>query len=203
MKDYESAVTDFLSRPENLELALDIESELPAVRERLINKFWAGLAEKIRERLSGENSWLVEEDPREDYISLRPSHQQPEARTPQFAITMENVRGNGYGYYGLHWNRKVGDSERAKLCAVVPEVAKLLALQVLQGQGWKRPEEWWAAWKYLDINPITKTNLMRIAKGDPVGAEVAHTLIEIFEQVSDHVISANGALVNAYGTGRL
>jgi hypothetical protein len=198
-KDYESAVTDFLAKPENLDLAIDIAAQLENVKKYLLDRFWEELVGTVRNRLHDEHLWVLEENAVDDNVSIRPSQLPQPPNAPQIKISIEDARANAY--YGLEWNRKVRDPERERICAEVPQVADLLKLQLFDD--WERPEEWWAVWEYLDSDQRSKTTLMRLSKNEPVGAEVAKHLVDLFEKVGDQVGKANNALLEAYRAGRL
>ena len=61
MSDPKSEVLDYLIRPENIEAALDLETELPRAIDRLNIKFWDTLKDLFEEKLRSEGvtDWKV------------------------------------------------------------------------------------------------------------------------------------------------
>jgi len=185
-------ITDFLSQPEHLELALELEPLISEFRDIVFRRFWDRVAEEIQNRLKkGNYRWQMKQSTNvnaSDSIlglvdSKAPHCNEPDSKACRYSFMYECLAGRGEDvYYGIYRGLEVKsptDSDR--------ELVKELELLHF------KENTWWVGWSFIEkrgipIRSISDNESVLLLNEDnnkdehPLAINVAHLLWYIFER---------------------
>lgn len=147
---YEQEVMQFLSRPENLPIALEVAVYVEQIKSALHEKFWNELAINLRQRLNTsafQEHWRVDapEDVTKPYAKCVFHPKGPTAPSPiRIGIEQNTRQGNYALYYGMHWAHQ----KPAKADQI--EAVEILRQELL-AQGFVKESNWWLGWQWLNV----------------------------------------------------
>ena len=193
--NYEDAVLDFLSKEENLLIALEVSERIEQLKIRLHEEFWFTFRSALQDTLTQSrwsNEWEVRMTVREallkDYASclLVPRSIQRDQRYLRFGL-QQGTRSQDYPLsYGIVWNKALGTELNIKEVDVLADK--------LRKEGF-RSDSWWIGYKYLNYYPPRKEFLLRMAANrDEFIQEMIELLRALFEGKYPLIEGANAAL---------
>jgi hypothetical protein len=194
--DYRDAVVEFLLKPENLGVALEIAELVEDVKHKVYLEFWHGLKTKVSENQSKLACWSVKLDSDEqlkrNYSGLDcvPDIAPRAQRYLRFRVTQET----GMIYQGVRWNREM-KTPFDELSEKVPQLTAIRdRLQELSKE-YSKPDSWWIGWKYLNSRQglREKMTLLHI-RGGGLATDVADEFLLLVEKMRELVEEANSRL---------
>jgi len=183
-----------LSRPEHLEVALELEPLISEARVIVFRRFWDRVAEEIQNRLKkGNYRWQMERSTNVNdafsILGLVDSKTSP----CRYSFRFESLTGRREDvYYGIHRGREESptDSDR--------ELVKELELLRF------KEDPWWVGWSFIaqrdyslpirstsDDGSVLLLNEDNNKDGHPLAINVAHLLWDIFERFHTKVEKLN------------
>lgn len=198
--DYKYAAVQFLSKPENFEVALDVAELLEDVKDKLVLEFWHTLKDQVCKIQSELPAWSFKLDSDEKLLKKRWSGLNC---VPEIAPNAQHflefcLRQEGDKIYqSVHWNveMKTGFD---KLSEEVPQL-KQIRDRLAPSEGYFKPSPWEIGFKYLNKSQSLreKTSLLRIQAGT-LANEVADEFVELARALQKLVEEANSALAKIY-----
>jgi len=191
--NYEDAVLDFLSKEENLLIALEVSERIEQVKIRLHKEFWITFRSALQDTLTQSrwsNEWEVRMigAPLKDYAKcvLVPQSVRQGQRYLRLALP-QGTRSSDYRlHYGVLWNKALGTELNIKEVDVLADK--------LRKEGF-RSDSWWIGYKYLNYYPPRKEFLLRMAASkDEFIQEMIELLWALFEGKYPLIEGANAAL---------
>ena len=207
--DYDSAIIDFLARKENLPHALEISDRIERVKDRLVQKFWQMLQERVTSLLTEDGldeTWKPTLDdnilghPRKTSVGLSLLPSSMHGISPHFNLTYPRIElEGGRLYYGLVWREKVGSELRIATLdkdSLVHQHAGVRKLvNAMEKEGFKVESGYWSAWKWTAWDLRAREALLRLAEEpEEFADEVADVLRRLCKETSDLIIAANREL---------
>jgi len=195
--DYKDAAVQFLSKPENLEVALDVAELLEDVKDKLVLEFWHSLKDQVCKIQSELPAWSFGLDSDEKLLKGRYSglHCVPKIAPNAQNFLMFCLRQEGDKIYqGVRWNKEV-KTAFDELSKKVPQLSAIKdRLQDLSKE-YAKPDTWYIGYKYLNKGRRLreKTSLLRIQAGT-LANEVADEFVELAKGLQKLVEEANSAL---------
>jgi hypothetical protein len=195
--DYKDEAVKFLSKPENLEVALDVAELVEDVKDRLVLEFWHAIKSKVSEQQSVLPGWRLQLDSDEDLVQGKYSgldwlQDFASNRADYLRLRVERERDTIY--QGVCWNKE-RKTAFEKLSDAIPKLGEIRNSLKELSQDYKQPTKWWVGWKYLITRPglREKTSLLRIQAG-ALATEIADEFVELGRKVGRSVEEANSAL---------
>jgi hypothetical protein len=195
--DYKDAAVQFLSKPENLEVALDVAELLEDVKDKLVLEFWHKLKERVSEKLSEPLTWSFKLDSDEELLKGRyPGLDCVPGIAPnaQHFLRFRLEQGGDKISQGVCWNVEM-KTPFDKLSEGVPQLRRIRdRLQPSEGYS-SKVNTWWVGYKYLNNSQRLreKTSLLRMQAGT-LANEVADEFVELAKGLQKLVEEANSAL---------
>ena len=195
--DYKDAAVQFLSKPENLEVALEVAELVEEVRDKLVLEFWHTLKSKVCESQSKLPTWSVKLDSDEDLLKggYRGLRCVPDAtsKAPHY-LGFRITQGGGTIYQGVCWNEEM----KTPLDDLSKKVSQLTAIRkrLLElSKEYAKADTWLIGWKYLNNGQglREKVTLLRI-RGGGLATDVADEFLLLVEKVRELVEEANSRL---------
>jgi hypothetical protein len=157
--DYRDAAVQFLLKPENLEVALEVAELVEDVKDELVLEFWHTLKGKVCENQGKLAPWLVKLDSDEQ---LKGNWSGLDC-VPDIAPKAERylrcrlAQGGGTIYQGVCWNKEM-KTPFDELSKSVPQLSVIKdRLQGLSKEYAKR-DNWWIGYKYLNNRRVCFTS---------------------------------------------
>src|SRR5208337_71441 len=108
---YKDEAVKFLSKAENLEVALDVAELVEGVKDKLVLEFWHALENRISENQSILSDWSIRMDSDQDLLqgSYPGLHCVPNAASnAQHYLSFAIKRGSGVRIFqGVRWNKEM------------------------------------------------------------------------------------------------
>lgn len=195
--EYKDAAVEFLLKPENLELALEIAELVEDVKDRIVLEFWHAVKRKVCESQSKLPTWSVELDCDEDlkkagYRGLRCV---PDAASKaQHYLGFRITQGGGTIYQGVCWNEEM-KTPFDELSKKVPRLTTIRDRLRELSKEYAKADAWFIGWKYLNNGQglKEKMTLLRIRRGD-LATDVADEFLQLVETMREPVEEANSRL---------
>ena len=152
--DHQNQILDFLQKPENLPVALEVATHVEALRLRLHKTFWQDITQALKTRIeisSYSDRWIIFSEGQYDNAWKNIQVQiksKPEGFTGSILVValMQNRPNSKYQLnYGLLWtpkDRQPPDLESYKALMVYSKQAGFID---------KEQNSWWPVNHYLDI----------------------------------------------------
>ena len=194
--DYRDAAVQFLLKPENLEVALEVAELVEDVKDELVLEFWHTLKGKVCENQGKLAPWLVKLDSDEQLkgnwsgLDCVPDV----ASRAQHYLRFHLEREGDKIRQGVCWNEE-RKTPFDKLSEGVPQLRQIRdRLDTMEGYS-SKANTWWIGYKYLNNSQRLreKTSLLRIQAGMLVN-EVADEFVEFAKGLQKLVEGANSAL---------
>jgi hypothetical protein len=194
--DYRDAAVQFLLKPENLEVALEIAELVENVKQKLVLEFWHGLKSKVSENQSKLATWSVKLDSDEQLkgnwsgLDCVPDIASRAQRYLRFRVE----QGGGTIYQGVCWNKEM-KTPFDELSKKLPQLSVIRdRLQELFKE-YAKPDSWWIGYKYLNNKQglREKMTLLHIQRGG-LPVEAAEEFLELVEKMREPVEEANSGL---------
>ena len=209
---YEEEIVGFLSSPENLRLALDIEEHLKNVKVTLEEKFWKDLLASMGKTFLNNSSahgvydWQVVEPVGSNsknkwpWISLQPKKLIAGQRF--FCFTIQKEAGTLYG--GIPLRKQNDQNYRESFGPLFMEIPGLKELQdKLRSQNFKTPNDGWLSWKWFDESSesqiLSKKNILSLAEGTDYADLMTKILWDMFIENREAVERINKAILEKDG----
>ena len=194
--DYRDAVVEFLSKPENLEVALEIAELVEDVKDKLVREFWHAVKSKVCESQNKLPTWSVKLDSDEqlkrNYSGLRcvPDTASKAQQYLGFRISQEG----GMIYQGVCWNKEM-ETPFDELSKKLPELSVIRDRLLQLSKEYAKSTKWWIGWKYLNNGQglKEKMTLLRI-RGGGLATDVADEFLQLVEKMREPVEEANSGL---------
>jgi len=142
--NYEEAVLDFLSKEENLPIALEVSDRIEQLKIRLHEEFWFTFRNALQDALAKSqraNDWQVRMTDRDgllkDYAKcwLVPRSFRQGQRYLRLALE-QGARSLDYPlYYGVHWNRALKTELNVEEIGALADKLKRDSDQIVGGWG--------------------------------------------------------------------
>lgn len=191
MMNADEEINEFLAKPENLPLVLDVARRVDDVRRLLIRRFWDRVEEMLHEwTATTRDIWIVEKcimnnDPLSNYCyCLLKQEVAQGAFSVQFSVQQENP--NLKTYIGLSWSR-----ERAAIepqSELLRSILQELKLRNTEFTSWWH---WWPAIRPTGIFLNSDSGLHELASGDELARQHADMLLELFQNFRESVEAVN------------
>ena len=193
---YTDAVVDFLSKRQNLVLALEIVDQLELVKDKFQIEFWLALGEAMKTRLKRAKSkqWEIEMPDEADLCanwvgcSLYPLTVSDDQYYLGVGFQQVTPDSGGYHFrYGIWWCDEV-----SKKAAAVKQARTLI--DKLAKEGFKS-NNWWIGRKDTKLVPRGKDFMLRmVTNKQALVDEMAQLLWELFQDNCASIEAANLAL---------
>lgn len=195
--NYDHAVIEFLSLPENLPTAFEIAKRVDHVKNHLIVRFWRECRDQLNSRLHAADAtdrWevVLASDNKliSDRASCRIAYRSQTSGTMQVEAMLESGQraANSRLYYGLHWSREIRDQREP---AIVEEL-----MTTVRSLGYVGEES--AAWPlyiYFNCRLRDETFLLQFtSEPAQVVNEYTDVVWRFFEQIREPLEAANASL---------
>jgi hypothetical protein len=156
-------IFDFLTRPENLQVALEVSDYVQKLLEENHQKFWQLANAEVENLLDASplsEKWAWEKFPLNRLRTtwqkayLVPKTQVVSASFLRFAIGQASKKSGFRPFYGVSWNKPPDDFEH-------PRLTKLTGMTVAQGITILEPPRW-IRWDYLAPSLTLPENIRRM-----------------------------------------
>ncbi|MBL7222797.1 MAG: hypothetical protein ISS72_02995 [Candidatus Brocadiae bacterium] len=193
--DYEEAVAEFLSQPENFRLALEVAQRLEDAKRRVEIGFWHTCYAKAQEHLAGSEwatTWTVAIDPDENLpsnecgVRLLPNDRNGEA--PVLVYDLTNWSSGSYSIYV-----RVPLSTRGDTTPYFPlGIDDFRRKWRQEGYGYTKSSVIWREIKrYEGTNSFL---LDTVDRCDELASQAVDTLWDVFEETVADLVTLNAAL---------
>jgi hypothetical protein len=195
--DYKDAAVQFLLKPENLEVALEIDELVRDVKDKLVLEFWHALKSKVCEGQSELPAWTINLDSDKDLLKGGYAGLDcvPDiASTAQRYLKFSVEQGGGTIYQGVCWNKEM-KTPFDELSKKFPELSVIRDRLQQLSKEYAKMTSWWIGWKYLNNGRglREKTTLLQIQRGG-LPIEAAEEFLELVENMREPVEEANSKL---------
>lgn len=198
--DSQNQIVEFLAKPENLPITLEIAKHIEDVRINLQNSFWLEITKALESRLKDSEiskRWEVkfEEDTKNDYkgctfyIKNRPK----DDRSSYLSLTLEQYpqKYNNRLMYGLSWNKEHKSNPRS------PIINSLLQKSAGAGVSEVEGNSSYLVYLYLDV--YTRSDDFALNYGfDKVGfvKDLSDNIWSYFELIEPDLFKFNKMMLN-------
>jgi len=148
-KHFDADIIQFLKKPENLAIALEIEHYASELRERLSSDFWSRLRAKLLAEKApafGKTDFSVDRigstGSRGWSFMLKYASGQPQALG--FGVEWESLEDNHDIYVGLRWKIPVPKKDKQYSYSVLADLRSLM-----MQDGYEPWEPWWICGRYI------------------------------------------------------
>jgi hypothetical protein len=193
--EYESGIRDFLAKPENLRIALQIQKHMQSVQDALEDRFWKAAMNSLSAKIPDarlEAAWRVDADLLEGRITvgvkLIPRAAGSAKEAFHYWVAGEERKGSWQLYQGVFL-----PETRARTPDKIGENLR----QRLLEQGYKQTKGW-VAWRYFrDFASLDDFYLEIAEHGDEMAASVSQTVWDFFDATRAQVERCNAAILKA------
>jgi hypothetical protein len=166
--DYQAQILEFLQKPENLAVALEVAKNIEALRSNLHNAFWKDMYKTLQSRLDKStfaDRWMIfsERNFDEAYksIEIKVKSLPSSFKGTYLEVCLEQgTPATNYSlYYGLVWaleERSAPDSETFRT---------LLKISKNLGVSNENQNSWWPMKSFLNTYPRTDEFLLKYSSG--------------------------------------
>jgi hypothetical protein len=194
--NFRDEAVNFLAKPENLEIALDVADLIEDVKNGLIKQFWEALADRISKAQAGLLGWTLKVDPYEvlakpsSYAGLDLVPEITSLNSPYLKLRVERNAGHQI-YQGVCWSQEMKPPD--KLFGDTPQIGQISNNLRLLSDQYSRPDNWWIGWKYLNDKKSLreKSALLRM---EELAIEVSDEFLYLARSVGESVKKANSKL---------
>jgi hypothetical protein len=186
--DFRNEAVQFLSKPENLPVALEVADLIEDVKDRLMLQFWHQLKDKLSGRESEFPGWSLRLD---DAVLLNGRWQGLDwlppivsAGHPYLKLRVE--KGTDNVYQGVSWKEEM----KTPLDKLAERVRDLARIRELLPKG---SNPWWVGSNYNRRGLRENSTWLRIQDGS-FAMEVADEFVELADKLKDSVLEANKRL---------
>jgi hypothetical protein len=195
--DYRDAAVQFLLKPENLEVALEVAELVEDVKDKLVLEFWHTLKSKVCENQGKLPTWSVKLDSDEDLLKggYRGLRCVPDtASKAQHYLGFRITQGGGTIYQGVRWNEEM-KTPFDELSKKVPQVTAIRNRLLELSKEYAKPDTWFIGYKYLNNKRVLreKMSLLHI-RGGGLATDVADEFLFLVEKMRELVEEANSRL---------
>ena len=104
-ESYQQAVTEYLTKPDNLRLALEISEHMPRLKQSLQIKFWNETSAMLKDKLDGQlDYWEI--DPLEGEDATKNNHgfylRGKESKSQHIKLNFTLFQESNGGYYNVY-----------------------------------------------------------------------------------------------------
>lgn len=198
--NYEQAIIEFLARPENFPIALDVAKQVEHVKDHLQVQFWSHYSEAIGRRLTSAGlieGWREKIQCNENllgaYTKCRIAFKPQKPDVVHLDVALEaGVPRDGYPiYYGLHWSRPYQKTYESPTLSKIRDIVSKLGFRL-------NPNPWWVMTSQLRLSLRDDRLLTRLASEPAqVNDEVVNAVWTFFEQVRVPLEAVNEVLANS------
>lgn len=180
---YKDEIFNFLSQPENLELAFEISNHLTEMKLHLERNFWTKLHSILDSKLTENDSWQAHMDDvtgiRRSYygVGIEPENVKQEALYLYFRIEKEVQRP----FMGISIWKHNAETYDGSLTAIEDHISSLR--NKLKEKGFKNEKSWWVGWKFLDTRTFDDVEVCREIADGTYQAEKAEELWTLFQDL--------------------
>jgi hypothetical protein len=195
--DYKDAVVEFLLKPENLEVALEIAELVADVKDKLVLEFWHAVKSKVCESQSKLPTWSVKLDSDEDLLKggFRGLWCVPDtASKAQHYLGFRITQGGGTIFQGVCWNEEM-KTPFDELSKKVPQLTAIRNRLLELSKEYAKADTWLIGWKYLNNGQglREKVTLLHI-RGGGLATDVADEFLLLVEKMRELMEEANRGL---------
>lgn len=198
--DYERAVVDFLARPDNLPIALEVAKRIEKVKDQIQIQFWQQYRDVMGQRLQAASlteRWQMQLTPErkllDPWAKCHIGYSAPNRQALHLDVTLEveNPRIVGYLYYGLRWSEQHSEAPDSARMTEIMNVLKMMGLSL------KSKSNWWVMYINLEHRLREEQFLLRyVAEPDQVIGEISERVWTFFAQMREPLETLNGAIAN-------
>lgn len=191
---YEDAILDFLAKPENLPIALEVAEYVEKLKDSMLEKFWLEFAAQLEGRFDEAKhapDWKFRKTNTDNLLDkwtrCAISPNRPASAAPAYTeVCFEhNGRGWGYRFYlGVRWTKPVEKIDP------FPSLERLR--KVMLKHGLKKSSSWGPGWKWTPFYAHGETFLIRMGN-DPEKfvAEMVGQTWDLFVALEKHLDRVN------------
>ena len=198
--DYQKQIVEFLSKPENLSIAVEVSKNMEALRKKFHKSFWEDITEALKIWIKDSNysdRWFVEcEDEYDlDYkscmISIKNIPKNYEGLYLSLSLTQDPQRYKYRLHYGLVWNKECKTTPISNFYKQIINKSNEAGFPASKGN------IWWPTLSFLDIYLRSDEFLLQYGLGK---AEFLNGLSEriwaYFEVIEPELYQFNKELIH-------
>ncbi|HIP73425.1 MAG TPA: hypothetical protein EYH05_18765 [Anaerolineae bacterium] len=195
---FNDPILDFIARPENLELALEVSDYVKEIKKKYHKLFWQQAYQELNERIKNnayDSSWIVTPVSENKLFSTytgcsirtHASLNHSNHSWLRASLSQANKNSQFRLYYGFQWTEKA--KEKISGLDIIRTMADELAKA-----GFK-DDSWWLGWKWLSYHIYSKTFLVRMSQNPSLLVkEVIDPFWSEFEKRRVQIETVNQAL---------
>jgi hypothetical protein len=195
--DYERAAAEFLARPENLPIALEVAKRIEQTKNYLQIRFWHMYRDEMEHRLytaKHSQQWQVSLERQERLLDpyakclLVPAKVRQGAVYLRVTLEAQHPRNEYNFIYGLCWSTQYGATLNPIMAEEMVKVLKTISFAV-------NPSDWWLTYVSVGQRLREDTFLVRFTS-EPEEAvnEIADIVWSFFGQIREPLEALNESL---------